>query len=160
MSAVVIFVIVLFILFVIAFASKRRFGMLGLALAAGSVLSSLCADDLTTIVREFGAALLSPPLGAVVSAVLVLLPATALLMTGAKYKKVTHRIAGSLLFSVLGTALLLEPLGQALILQGPGRELFDVATLYQKYIVSIGIFLAVIELLITRSPNKHKDAKH
>ncbi len=160
MSAVVIFAIVLIILFLVAFASKRRFGMLGLALAAGSVLSTLCADDLTVIVREFGAVLLSPPLGAVISAVLMLLPATILLMAGPKYKAVTHRTVGSLLFAVLGTALLLEPLGQALILQGPGRVLFNVTTLYQEYIISIGIFLAVIDLLITRSPNRHRDAKH
>lgn len=160
MSAIVIFIIILVVLYVSVFVSNRRYGVLGLALVSGSVVSSLWAEDLTLLVQDFGVNVVSPPLSAVIAVFLILLPSVVLLMTTAKCKSAAQRIVGSFLFAVLAMALLLEPLGRALILEGPSKQLFDVATMYQNYIVTIGIVFAIVDLLLTRSSHKHKDAKH
>lgn len=146
-----VLIVVLAVLFSIAFLTKRRFGALGLALAAGSILSSLWATELTPAVYEAGLNIVSPPLPTVVGVVLVLLPAVALLFKGPTYKDTTRRVAGAMAFGLLASAFLLPVLGDALVLEGDGKKIYDMIADYRAWIVTAGLVFAVIDLMSTKS---------
>jgi hypothetical protein len=161
-NVVVIFVIIVVALFVIAFATKRRFGVLGLALAAGAMLSSLWTKELTPLVEQSGVVSIAlPPLASLVAAALVLLPAVLLFFSGPVYKDKGSRVIGSLAFAVLALALLLEPLGSALVLQDIGKQIYDFFVENKVYIVTVGLVFALFDILATKTPRHHKEsAKH
>src|SRR5664279_826134 len=125
MSFVVIFIILIASLFATAYFTKRRFGVLGLALSAGAMLSMLWVGDLTPIIERAGVILIAPPLKSVVAVALILLPAAVLLVRGPSYHDPVHRVIGAIAFALLATALLLEPLGSALVIEGPGQQVYD-----------------------------------
>lgn len=159
MNIALIFIGVLVGLFVLAFLTKRRFGVLGLALAAGAMLSSLWAATLTPILEQAGVSLQAPPLLTIVSVSLVLFPAILLLFSGPSYKETTPRLIGATLFATLALALLVEPLGSAVILVGQSKEVYDFFEKNRVYIVTIGLVAALFDLLATRSPSQ-KHVKH
>src|SRR5664279_5672953 len=101
MSFLVIFIIVIVSLFATAYFTKRRFGVLGLALSAGAMLSMLWVGDLTPIIERAGVILIAPPLKSVVAAALILLPAIVLLASGPTYRDPIHRIIGAIAFAML-----------------------------------------------------------
>lgn len=162
MNVAVIFAIIVVALFVIAFATKRRFGVLGLALAAGAMLSSLWTKELTPLVEQSGVVSITlPPLTSLVAAALVLLPAVLLFFSGPVYKDKMPRVVGSLAFAVLALALLLEPLGSALVLQDTGKQIYDFFVENQVYIVTAGLVFALLDILATKTPRRHKESlKH
>lgn len=162
MDVVVVIVIVAILLFLLAFFTKRRFGVLGLALAAGSMLSGLWAAQLTPLVRDAGLVIQNPPLVTVVSVVLVLLPAIVLLFSGPSYHSMQPRIVGALLFAVLAAALLVEPLSSAMVLMSDGRQVYEFVNTNRVYIITAGLVIALIDLLSVhsgKSSKKHAD-KH
>lgn len=160
MSVAVVFGIVIALLFLLAFFTKRRFGLLGLALAAGSMLSELWAAKLTPLIEQAGLSLQNPPLLTVVSVGLVLLPALVLLFSGPTYHDMLKRIVGSVLFAGLAFALLIEPLGSALVLQDQGKAVYDFVLRNQVYIVTIGLVVAIFDLLVPHAKHESKHSKH
>jgi hypothetical protein len=54
MGGVGVLIIFLVILWLLAFMTKRRFGILGLALTAGAYLSSLWSRDMVTLLDSLG----------------------------------------------------------------------------------------------------------
>lgn len=160
MNVALVFVATLGILFALAFLTKRRFGVLGLALAAGSMLSDLWAETLTPIVAEAGVSVDVPPLITVVSVGLVLLPAILLLFSGPSYKEMAPRIVGALLFASLAFALVIEPLGSALVLQDQGKQVYDFVASNRVYIVTIGLAIALLDILATRTSKHGRVSKH
>lgn len=154
MSFLVIFLGALTVLFVLAFFTKRRFGVLGLALAAGAMLANLWVGKLTPVIAEAGVKLVAPPLHSVVSAALILAPALLLLFSGPTYKTKPWRIAGAAAFAVLAAALLLEPLGAALIIEGPGKQVYELFVQYRTVIITACLVLALLDLLAVKMP-KH-----
>jgi hypothetical protein len=127
MDVIIICLIIAVLIFVAAFITKRRFGLLGLALAAGSILSGIWGFDAGLEASAFGAP--SGPLStAAVSCVLILLPAGILLFHGDKYKTLIGRVIGAGLFTLLAIAFLIEPLSHAIAPQGFGSDVFEVAS--------------------------------
>lgn len=162
MNVVIVFLIVLGVLFAISFATKRRFGVLGLALAAGAMLSNLWSQELTPFVEQTGVVSISaPPLGSLVAAALILLPAVLLFFSGPTYKSGGHRVLGSLAFAVLALTLLLEPLGSALVLQDTGKQVYDFFVQNRVFIVTAGLVFALFDILGTKTPKHRKEpTKH
>lgn len=157
MDIVIVFLAVLIALFIIAYLTRRRFGVLGLALAAGAMLSSLWAESLTPIISRAGISVDHPPLITVVSVALVLLPAIVLLFSGPSYKKPAHRLIAALLFALLALAFLVEPLGSAFVLSGDSKNIYDFFITNRVYIVTAGLIIAIFDLLAARSS---KDSRH
>lgn len=157
-----VFAVIFIVLFAVAFVSKRRFGVLGLALIAGATLSQLWAAKLTPIVAGAGVSISHPPLGVVVAAALVLLPSMLLLVSGPSYKHKYMRIIGAMLFAILATALLIVPLGSALWLADQNREVYDWLIANQVYIVTGGVVIALLDLLgaHTSKPHHRGKSKH
>lgn len=156
MSFIVILGIIAASLFAATYFTRRRFGVLGLALCAGFILSTLWAADVTPLVREAGVELLSPPLASVVAATLVLLPAIILLFSGPTYSKRLPRLLGSLAFALLAAALLLPSLYAGLVLDENGKQVYDILNENRNYIITAAIVYALFDILTIKTP-KHKD---
>jgi hypothetical protein len=150
MSFLIILAIVAGLLFLLPFITKRRFGLLGLALAAGAMLASLWVGDLTPIVASTGVVLVRPPLESVVGAGLVLLPALLLLMSGPTEPAFPRRVLGSIAFSLLAVSLLLEPLASALVIEDIGRPVYEFLVNYKAEIVTACLVLAIIDLMFAK----------
>lgn len=157
MSFVIIFLIVIAMLFATAFFTKRRFGVLGLALAAGAMLGQLWVGDLTPIIAEAGIIIVKPPLESVVLAGLILLPAVLLLASGPNYKSMYQRVIGAAAFAVLATALLLEPLGSALVIDDVGKPVYEFFVHNRVIIITACLGLAILDLLVAKIPKHRKE---
>jgi len=149
MEVILICVIIAALLFGAAFITRRRFGLLGLALAAGSLLSGIWGFDAGLIAGSLGI-----PSGAVASAVIialiVLLPAGVLLFHGYTYKTLVGRIIGASLFTLLALAFLIEPLGRVLVLQGFGADVYSWLANNRTAIIGVGLIVAVVDLFLTK----------
>lgn len=155
------FVILGVVLFGLAFMTRRRFGVLGLALTAGSLLSSLWAVPLVKIIETSRLGLAGIATAGYVAAVLVLLPAVLLLFSGPSYKAAHGRVVGALLFAVFALILVAQPLGSALVLDTIGRTIYDLLQQYKPYIITVGVILAVLDLLAVHATGGHADkSKH
>lgn len=148
------------LLFAGAFISKRRFGLLGLALTAGATLSVMWIDTAGLVVASTGLVRDTPLTEAVILSLIVLLPALLLLFHGYSYKSLFSRIIGSFLFALLALAFLVEPIGHVLVLEGLGAEVYQQIVTYKDVIISAGVILAVIDLFLTKpahvSEKEHK----
>ena len=154
MSFIVVFVITLLILFASVYVTKRRFGILGLALAAGSVISSMWVTSLTPIIANAGIIIVSPPLKTVVAATLILTPAIILLFRGPTYKSRIHRIIAASAFAVLAVAFLLETMGSALVIDSAGRQVYLFILEKKSLIITFALIFAVADIFMTKTP-KH-----
>lgn len=156
MNVVIVILAILVALFALTFFTKRRFGVLGLALAAGAVLSDLWAADVTPYVQKAGFVISAPPMQTVVAAIIILLPAVLLLFSGPTYHKKIQRVVGAFAFALLAVAFLLEPLGNALVLTGEGKDIYTMLVDNREYIITAGIIFALFDLLSVKTP-KAKD---
>ena len=150
----VIFLIIA--LFVLAYWTRRRFGVLGLALTAGWLLADMWAQQVTPYIKEAGLVLISPPLTSVVEAALILLPAILLLFSGPTYSKRLLRIVGAAAFALLATALLLKPLGGSLDLDEMGTFYYHLLADNKAIIITAAIVYALFDILTLKTP-KHKE---
>ncbi|HSE29302.1 MAG TPA: hypothetical protein VLA77_01825 [Candidatus Saccharimonadales bacterium] len=147
-------------LFALAFLTKRSFGVLGLALAAGSLISANFANIVTTLLESNGVSVQFIPLSTLVELLLVITPAIILLVSGPTYSAMWMRIIGSLAFAVLALVFLLQPLGEALNLDGPSLQTYQWFSLNQSIIIVIGLILAVADTLFVRGNKPAKKHGH
>jgi len=147
-------------LFVAAFLTKRRFGLLGLALAAGSILSSVWGDDLGMVASGLGIPQ-GPMTSAIVMAAIIMLPPFVLLFHGYTYKNHLARVAGAAMFTLLAFAFLIEPLGHILMPVGVGANVYDWLVNNRTLIIGAGLILAVFDLFLTKPVQSlEKKSKH
>ncbi len=144
------------VLFLGAFFSKRRFGLLGLALTAGATLSTIWDEYANMLVAALGQFPKGPTTEAIVLSLLVLLPAILLLFHGYTYKSLVPRLVGSALFAVLAVAFLVVPIGHAIPLEGESAALYKTLLSHKDLIVSVGVSLAVADLFFTKPAPKHE----
>lgn len=162
MNVVIVFGVIAVLLFSAAFVTRRRFGLLGLALAAGSILSTIWSYDAGLVVSAVG---IVPP-GTLTTAatlsLIVLLPAIILLFHGYTYKTLVGRIVGAALFTLLALAFLVQPLGGALRLDGMGANIYEQLVHYKEAIISICTVLAVVDLFLTKpaAPFRDRRSRH
>ncbi|RYF28886.1 MAG: hypothetical protein EOO17_03545 [Chloroflexi bacterium] len=152
MNVIVIVAIILAVLFALAFFTKRRFGVLGLALTAGSVLSQLWTDTATPLVEQLGLQVVAPPLSVIVATAIIIMPAVLLLFSGPKYTKMPQRIIGALAFALLAFAFMTDSLGSAMALEGDSKTYFDAIVSNASYIITAGIVFALFDVLSIKKP--------
>lgn len=160
MNALVIFVILLVGLFAAVYIPKRRFGVLGLALCAGALLSASWTSTLTPWVESQGVSAVMPPLSTVVAALLILLPPALLVFGGPTYSSNVQRVVGSAAFAILAFVFLLQPLGDALVLDGMGTQIYTVLHENSSTLIVAGIALALVDIMMTRTPHHSKKSSH
>jgi len=152
----VITIAIALVLFGLAFVTKRRFGVLGLGLAAGAVLAQSWSSDLARVLTAQHVPVdpLSAPAAATI--VLTMVPALLLLIAGPKYTVRRYAFMGALLFAILGTSLLLGPLTTALpIMDGGVKPAFDLMAEWQNLLIASGIALAIVDMLHANSSKPH-----
>jgi hypothetical protein len=98
----------------------------------------------------------SPPLSAVVSALLILGPALLLLFSGPTYSGHLQRIVGSLAFALLAFVFLLQPIGVAILFDTATSQIYGTIQKSSNIIIVLGIVAALADILITRTPRHHK----
>lgn len=157
MNVIVVISVFVAVLFAAVYFTKRRFGALGLALAAGATLSSLWAAPLTPYIQQAGLQVVAPPMQSIVSAALILLPAFLLLFSGPIYSKKIQRGIGATVFALLAVAFLLEPLGGALVLQGESQAVYATLVQNQNWIITGGLLFALFDLLTIKTPKPSKE---
>lgn len=150
MVPIIVFAGIAVLLFAGAFISKRRFGLLGLALTAGATLSTIWSYEAGLVVSATGLVPEGVITQAATQSLVVLLPAILLLFHGYAYKNVVSRVIGSLLFAILALAFLVEPIGYALPLDGVGNTVYSTIKQYKDVIISVGVILAVVDLFFTK----------
>lgn len=150
MIVIGIFIAVAVVLFLAAYFSKRRFGLLGLALTAGATLATLWSYDAGLLVSAVGIVPEGPMTQAVTLSLVTLLPAMLLLFHGYSYKGRFARGIGSLLFTALAIAFLVEPIGYILPLEGVGADAYTWLQENQSLVISVGVVLAVVDLFLTK----------
>lgn len=159
MEAFLIYSVVVGILFAIAFVSKRRFGILGLALAAGYLLNTALGPSLDTLINYVGAASHYFK-AATLSIIIILLPAIILLFRGSKYKTIQTRVLGAVLFTILSFTILINPLSNVVTFQGIGMEIYARVIDYSDYIIAICLMIAVADVFFTKHSQPDKHRKH
>ena len=159
MIPIIILASVALALFFGAFISKRRFGLLGLALTAGATLSTIWSYNAGLVVAATGVVPDGVITQAIAQSLVVLLPAILLLFHGYSYKGVVGRIVGALLFTVLALAFLVEPLSYALPLDGTGGLVYSTIRQYKDIIISTGVIVAVIDLFFTKPAHLAEKSK-
>ena len=157
MNVVVVVLIIVAALFALVFFTKRRFGVLGLALAAGALLSGMWATDATPYIQQAGLQVVAPPMETLVAAAMILLPAIVLLFSGPKYSKMSQRVIGSAAFALLAAAFLLDPLGGALVLTGNNQDIYKLLADHHTWIITAGILFALFDLLTMKPPKPPKE---
>lgn len=163
MSMTLIVILALLVsLFLIAYLTKRRFGVLGLGLAAGLVLS----QELTVYMERFLRYSDIPvePLAYKTAAqiFLILIPALVMLFAGPRYYSKKSVVIGSLLFALLATVMLLGPLVRDLPkMDDNTMEVMSLIASNSSWIVTIGIVSAVMDTLHMHTKKGYsKGSKH
>lgn len=144
----VIMLVIAVSLFALAFFTRRRFGLLGLGLAAGLVLSEQVSGQVAEFLKlwDFPVAPLSHKSAAIV--LLILAPALILLLAGPKYADKRAAIISGAAFGVVGTVLLLAPLSMSLPLTDAAiLPMLSQIALYTPTIVAAGVVAAVFDLM-------------
>lgn len=138
---------------------RRRFGVLGLALAAGVIISQSWAEKLTPLIQGQGIDSMAPPLLVIVQAALVVAPAILLLFSGPTYSTKLPRIVGSLLFALLASTFLLSILGGFMQFDEVSLPIYEAFTEIQQVIIVTCLIIAVVDILMTQTPHKKRGRK-
>jgi len=151
MDIIVIIGLAVLLLFGFAYITKRRFGVLGLALATGYVLSVMWQDVIADIALR-----LPVDLGVVspvtfLTLLVILFPSLVLLFGGPRYKTKRGRLLGSILYAVLAVIFSLGALEHTVVLMGDSRTVFEMIVQYQQYILTAALVIAVLDIMHTRS---------
>lgn len=149
-------------LFGLAYLTKRRYGVLGLGLTAGMVLSQEVAQEVGSFLQYTDFPVEPLTVTSAASIFLILAPAFALLLSGPKY--FDHRLAiiGSAMFAIFGTILLLGPLMISLPLTDASIEpILSQIALHSPLIITAGVVAAVIDTMHAQSKKAlEKKGKH
>lgn len=154
MIVILVIVGLLLGLFAGAFLSKRRFGVLGLGLAAGAIISPIWAVNAGFVVSLTGLVAEGPLVHAIASAALILIPAILFMFHGYSYKHILGRVIGSVLFTLLAAAFLIGPVGSVLILTGPAGNVYQWFVSNHELVISIGMTLVVVDFLLSKTIHK------
>ena len=156
----IIIVVGMFALFALAFVTKRRFGVLGLALAAGVVLSQQVSANGASLLRSWNIPVQPLSYDAVAAAVIILLPSLVLLAGGPTYVSKKLAIVGSIGYALLGTFFVLGPLTTALPTDDPNiRNLLTIIANWQTTIVGLALILAIVDVFLVHGTSKNRHRK-
>jgi len=67
----------------------------------------------------------------------------------------SQRLIGAAAFAILAIAFLLQPLGSALVIDSVGQPVYDFFVRNHNMIVTVGLLLAVGDILFNKTPKYH-----
>jgi hypothetical protein len=158
----VILGIILFLLFGISFLSKRRFGTLGLGLAAGALLAQQLSRDVAVWLQQYDISIFDYTSVTLAAIILTLLPALVLLVSGPTYNSKKSAFVGSLAFGLMATMLLIGPISSGYPVTDLNTvSVFDFIASYENLLIASGVVLAVVDSWLTHNfKSVGKKSKH
>lgn len=154
------FISILAFLALATYFSKRRFGLLGLSLVAGSVISTYATDAVTKFLQSNDITITFLPMNVVVSCGLIILPLLVLFFVGHTYKKKYQRIACALaVAATAGLFILLAVRNIAPDLLAGQESVTDNVFLYQGVLIIVVTILALLDSFHGHLPAKFKRKK-
>ncbi len=163
MTLLVIIGIVI-VLFGLAFFTRRRFGVLGLALAAGTVLAQYATNDLANVLQHYNVSIGGIDHKIIASIFLIVSPALLLLAGGPTYHDKKSAIIGATAFSLLGMFFMLGPLSSILPADNAAmRDVLVMMSNVQNYVIIAALLFALIDTFMIHGSvgrRYHKDKKH
>lgn len=159
MEFIIIFIAIAALMFVSAYVTKRRFGLLGLALAAGSLLSGIWGYNAELVASVVGISS-GTYSSAIIHSVIILLPAALLLFHGYTYKNMVGRFIGAGMFTLLALAFLVEPLGHILVMQGNPAVFYTWLADNREVIIGFGLVFSVVDLFLTKPAQLADKRRH
>lgn len=159
MTALIVTLVLFAALFLFAFVTKRRFGVLGLALSAGALLSLHWTASLTPFLEAQGITLTRPALGEIVQIALILVPPIILLFSGPTYSKMAPRVFGALAFASLALIYTSDILANMLVLDQSSGSVYAFLHENKSTLIVAGILASVVDVLFTRKPRANRDGK-
>jgi len=160
MTVILILVGLVLGLFAGAFLSKRRFGVLGLGLAAGAIISPIWGENAGFVISSTGLVSEGPIVNTIALSVLILVPAVLFMFHGYTYKHIFGRVVGSLLFTILAAGFLIGPIGAALTLTGPVGNVYNWLSANHELIVTVGVAFAIADFLLAKTVHKSEKKHH
>lgn len=147
---VIVSLVVALALFAVAYVSRRRFGILGLALAAGALLAGYMTKDLSRLIAQYGVPV--EPLSTISAATifLILLPSMVLFLKSPHYKKRNDAMVGAAEFTVMAMLLLLSPLSSSLPPDRLMQPFLNWVMTYQSGVLALMISLAIVDIWLIR----------
>jgi hypothetical protein len=139
--------IMLVALFLLAFISGRRFGLLGLGLAAGVLLAGqtfVFVEEVFMVFKQYLGGI-SPAQATAI--LLVLAPSLILMLSGPKYHSGKMRLIGALLYTVMAGFAILPFVMSSVDIP---NEVKNVITASHVSAIAIGIIVAVVDNFLTR----------
>ena len=115
MTVIVVFGGIMIVAFLASFFSGRRFGVMALSLAVGSLLVSWWGRLLADQLHGLDITIAGLPQTIFATLILLLLPLVAVLISGPKYHKKREKIISSAGIAILIVALLTVPLGGSVL---------------------------------------------
>lgn len=161
MTVIVVFGGIMIVAFLASFFSGRRFGVMALSLAVGSLLASwwgrLVADQL----HSLGITIAGLPQTIFATLILLLLPLVAALISGPKYHKKREKIISSAGIAVLIVALLTVPLGGFIKMDALSLTIYKTLAEIWRYLATAGFVAGIIDLLLLHNGvARHLPKKH
>ena len=147
----------------IACVTRRRFGVLGLGLAAGVVLAQNATKFVADFYQQQNLAVAPLSYAGAATVTLIVLPALILLAGGPEYRTRQAAFVGAMGFALLGTFFLLGPLTTALPTtdQSVRSALVTVGN-WQNVIVIVALILALVDTYLVHgaAARHYKKSKH
>lgn len=154
MDIVIIFGSLALAVAVLAFLSGRRYGVLAMSLATGAMIADLWGSQLTQILASYGVQVANIPIGVAIEVALLALPLAMAFFSGTRTMGLTTRIISAIVVGLMFAAFLVEPLGGFMELEGDSQGAYHWLASVWQYIVTIGLILAVIDMLMPRNSAK------
>ncbi len=148
--------LIFIILLAIGFFTKRRFGLLGVGLLLGYLISTNMVLTATQFIESQGIKFESPPLLLVVGVLLVLLPSIILVFIGPSHQKNIHKSATAFMYALTGTILSYLTIIQNTPALYSDQSLISFVASYKPLIIVLIALIALGDLFIIHTPKKHK----
>lgn len=158
MKIAIICIVLMAFLFALAFVAKKRFGLLVLALAAGSILSEIWGENVS-IAANIAGLRSGSETNALVFSLLIILPSLILMFHGYSYRSIIGRFFGALVYVFMSMAFVLQAVG-SLLAWGPSEiAYYNLFQANSEYVIGIGLTLAVVDLFLTKPIKKSEKSK-
>lgn len=165
MTAMLVIAVLFAVLFMLAYITRRRFGVLGLGLVAGTIISSFFSGIVGSLIGgyahwAFTANSIAVPPRVTAMIVLTLAPALALLIAGPRYDRGKSVIISSLAFA---TVALLLIMGQTAANFGSTDAMYrfegTLNSFFPIIIVAV-VIVSVIDAIMGNGPSFKSSSKH
>jgi hypothetical protein len=155
-----LFALIGVLLFVLAFVTKRRFGVLVLALCAGVVLADVLTTSGIYTLQFLNVSVPNLPSAMLSASILTVAPSLILMIGGPRHNNTTMAIIGSLFYALFALLLLLLPLQSALALGETSGQIVDTALSYKNPLVALIVLLALFDVFGSGSSTFDRRRKH